>query len=43
MKGARVHPLKETLDDKLRAQVEPRDLPNHFGFQIFFNGGHEDY
>ncbi len=40
VKRAGVQALQEALDDELRAQVEPRDLADHLGLQIFFDGGH---
>ncbi|MEX0937076.1 MAG: hypothetical protein WDZ59_04390 [Pirellulales bacterium] len=38
MKRAGVQPLQETLNDELRAQVEPSDLPDDLGLEILFDG-----
>ena len=40
MKRAGVQPVQKSLHDELRAQVQPLDLVDHFGLQIFFGGGH---
>ena len=40
MKRAGVESLHEPLHDELRAQIEPRDLTDHFRLQIFLDGGH---
>ena len=40
LKRAGVQALQETLDDELRAQIEPLDLADHLRLQIFFRGGH---
>jgi hypothetical protein len=40
MKGTGVQSLQKTLHDELRAQVQPLDLIDHLGLQVFFGGGH---
>ena len=40
VKRAGVQALQEALDDELRAQIEPRDLADDFGLEVFFDGGH---
>ncbi len=42
VKRTGVHPLQKTFHDKLCPQIETRDLPNNFGFQIAFDGRHRD-
>ena len=37
---AGVQALQEALHDELRTQIEPADLADHFGLQIFFGSGH---
>ena len=37
---AGVQPVQKAFDDELRPQVEPRNLPDHFRLQVFFDGGH---
>ncbi len=40
--GLACRPGDETLDDELGAQVEPGDLADHLGLQVFLGGaGHE--
>jgi hypothetical protein len=33
-----VQPLQKALDNELSAQVEPLDLLDDFGFEVFFDG-----
>ena len=38
--GLACRPGEEALDDELGAQVEPGDLADDFGPQVFLGGGH---
>ena len=38
LERAGVQPGDEALDDELGAQIQPRDLADHLGLQVFFGG-----
>ncbi len=40
MKRAGVQPVQKPLHDELSAQIKPRNLPDDFRLQVFFDGGH---
>ena len=37
VQGTGVQPLQKSFDDKLSPQIQPFDLVDHFGLQVFAN------